>query len=74
MTPTTIQTRSEITGVKTHKTFQDALQASRDDKTIWKISFEISDGSRIRLVKTDDGWIYEDVMSGVRVLIIKESK
>jgi hypothetical protein len=67
MNPTTIQTRSEVTGMQIHKTFEDALQASRDDYTIWKISFELSDGSRIRLVKEDNKWVYENVLSGNRL-------
>jgi hypothetical protein len=60
------QTRSEQTGIQTYKTFMDAMQATRDDKTIWKISFDLCDGDRIRLIKTEDGWIYENVMDGNR--------
>ena len=61
------QTRSEDTGLANHLTLQDALQASCDDPTIWKISFEIIDGTRVRLIKVDGvGWVYENVMSGNR--------
>ena len=66
LNPTNIQTRSDKNGIETHKTFQDALAFSREDLTIWKISFEISDGTRIRLIKTSIGWIYEDIMSSSR--------
>lgn len=59
-----IQTRSEVSGLGTHLTFQDALKAARDDRTIWKISFDIEDDTRIRLVRTDKGWVYENVMGG----------
>lgn len=60
------QTRNTAGSVQSYKTFQDALQASRDDQTIWKISFEIADGTRIRLIRTDIGWVYENIMSGER--------
>lgn len=62
-----IQTRSEPNGIQNWPTFLDALNASRDDKTIWKISFEISDGTRIRLVREYGNiWVYEDVVTGFR--------
>ena len=62
-----IQTRSEEKGIHNHKTLQDALRIAGDDQTIWKISFEICDGTRVRLVKTQEGWIYENVMTGSRI-------
>lgn len=62
-----IQTRSETTGIRNHLTLQDALAAARDDEIIWKISFEIEDGTRVRLVKTSEGWTYENVMTGDRI-------
>lgn len=61
-----IQTRSEGNGIQQHKTLQDALSVSRDDPTIWKISFEIEDGTRVRLVRTPEGWTYENVITGGR--------
>lgn len=61
-----IQTRSEHNGISEHKTLQDALALARGDETIWKISFEIEDGTRVRLVKTSDGWAYENIFTGNR--------
>ena len=61
-----IQTRSETTGILKHKTFQDAISTANLDSSIWKISFEIEDGTRVRLVRTQEGWVYENVMSGMR--------
>jgi hypothetical protein len=66
MKPTSIQTRSETTGIQTFLTFQDALIAAQNDESIWKISFEISDGSRIRLIRENNQWVYENVMTGFR--------
>lgn len=62
-----IQTRNESGEILRYKTLQDALQKAQEDPTIWKISFEIEDGSRVRLVKTLEGWTYENVMTGSRV-------
>ncbi len=59
-----IQTRSESTGIGQHLTLQDALRASRDDVTIWKISYDIEDGTRVRLIRTIEGWVYENIMGG----------
>ena len=61
-----IQTRNSDGQCIEHITFLDALRASRDDVTIWKISFQIEDGTRIRLVRDFDGWVYENVMTGYR--------
>jgi myo-inositol-hexaphosphate 3-phosphohydrolase len=62
-----IQTRSEKTGLGYHKTLQDALFCAREDISIWKISFDIEDGTRVRLVKTSDGWTYENIFTGNRI-------
>jgi len=60
------QTRSEDGTLQNFKTLQDALEAGRNDLTIWRISFEIADGTRIRLLRTNEGWTYENVMTGMR--------
>jgi hypothetical protein len=52
-----VQTRSEETGLAHHKTLQDALKLALKDKTIWKISFDIEDGSRVRLTKQNEEWV-----------------
>ena len=56
-----IQTRSEETGLRQWRTLQDALTAAREDTTIWKISFEIEDDTRVRLVRDGEGWTYEPI-------------
>lgn len=61
-----IQTRSDLHGIQEFKTLQDALDAAREDSSIWKISFEIEDGTRIRLIATDEGWTYENIITGHR--------
>ncbi len=59
-----VQTRSEETGLASHDSLDAAFYAAKLDPTIWKISFNAEDGSRIRLVKHDDDmWIYEPLLS-----------
>jgi hypothetical protein len=44
-------------------TFQEALAMSKKDPTIWKISFSLPTGERIRLVKNDQGqFFYEPIL------------
>lgn len=56
-----IQTRSEMNGLRFYRTLESAFADALYDKTVWKISFNAEDGSRIRLIRTPDGWIYEDI-------------
>ena len=60
-----IQVRSEELGVRQFKTLQDALSYAQDNRSVWKISFEIIDGTRVRLVREDNQWIYESI-NGMR--------
>lgn len=59
-----IQTRSEVTGIQTHQTIPDALNHAKQDRTVWKISFDAINGDRVRLVSRDNGftWIYEPII------------
>jgi hypothetical protein len=58
------QTRSEETGMMYHHSFVDAMNAAKKDPTIWKISFSIQTGERIRLVKSmmSNQWIYQPIL------------
>jgi hypothetical protein len=55
---TEVQTRSEETGLKFHKTIREALDYAEKDKTVWKISFS-SGKERVRLVKDNEDWKLE---------------
>jgi hypothetical protein len=63
-----IQTRSEETGLRTFSTLVNAFTHAKEDLTVWKISFEVPSGERVRLVRnTDQGddlntWFYEPLM------------
>ncbi len=41
-----VQTRSEETGIIQHDTLQEAYELAKEDKTIWKISYNTPDGWR----------------------------
>ena len=61
------QTRSETNGLQSFHTFKGAMNAAKADETIWKISFTLETGERIRLVKEggyypDRRWIYESLL------------
>lgn len=56
-----VQTRSEINGIKIFSTLKLALMEAGEDHTIWKISFPLATGERVRLVKIE-GKFYLDQM------------
>lgn len=64
-----VQTRSETNGVKFHTSISAAFKQARRDGTIWKISFNAEDGTRIRLIKMQDGWKYESLMVEVEKIL-----
>lgn len=63
---TEFQTRSEVNGIQYFLSFQLALENADLDKSVWKISYTTPDTKeRIRLVKTEHGWVLETVF-GIR--------
>lgn len=61
-----IQTRSEDLGLGFHETAKAAFKFAETEPTVWKISFDLPNGERVRFVRTDDGnWKYEDLMDTV---------
>lgn len=67
-----IQTRSEELGVEYFETVTQAMEYASRNPSVWKISFSLLSGERVRLVKRDmyskkvidenDLWIYESVL------------
>lgn len=63
-----VQCRSEDTGLSYHSSLADALAEARDNPTVWKISFSLSNGERVRLVNDGTGtFILEQLEAGVKV-------
>jgi hypothetical protein len=57
-----VQTRSEEFGCRTFATVKDAMNHADEDTTVWKISFSLANGERVRLVSVDGRWFYEPVV------------
>ena len=69
----TVQTRSELNGINEYLKLSDAFMVAEADETIWKISFSLPTGERVRLVKSymplygrnETCWIYEPIMEEI---------
>jgi len=57
-----IQTRSEENGTGYYSSLRMAMEAYSNDPTIWKISFSIPSGERIRLVMRNGQFVYEPLI------------
>jgi len=61
-----IQTKSEKNGLRNFPTWAEAFAAAKRDSSIWKISWDENDCTRIqrvRLVRTGDSWKYDPIKS-----------
>lgn len=56
-----IQTRNEHGEIDQWETLQAAFNYASLDPEVWKISFSTDTGEPVRLIKTDQGWLYETV-------------
>lgn len=54
-----VQTRSETMGLCTFSTLKDAIKFATGDESVWKISFGLPSGERMRFVRRDSEWVYE---------------
>jgi len=64
-----VQTRTEDGGLSFFKSINEAMNKAKDDLSIWKISFGITEtGERVRLTRSDvrpEVWVYDP--SDIRV-------
>lgn len=67
-----VQTRNACGDLQFFPTLEAAYAHSEKDVSVWKISFELETGERVRLVKREDDWVWEDIMR--EVLKAQESK
>lgn len=56
------QCRSEETGLSYWATFKAALKHAEEDASVWKISFSLPTGERVRLVLRSGTWVYEPII------------
>lgn len=55
------QTRSHRTNIQFHETLGQALSVAKEDSDVWKISFTLPRGEQVRLIRTEVGWVLENV-------------
>lgn len=63
-----VQTRDESGELRFFPTLKGAFAYARDNPSIWKVSFPVGpeeNCERCRLVKKEDVWVFEDIMSDV---------
>lgn len=74
----TIQTRSEENGLHNFDTLKEALDNADQDASVWKISFDGPDGSRVRLVaapaEDEEGnevscWVFQALLTEADLLL-----
>lgn len=52
------QTRRDSGELRYFATLREAM-ADAADESVWKVSFDAVSGERVRLVRHDQGWVYE---------------
>ena len=61
-----VQTRSETNGLKNFPSLKEAMKyADSDDPTVWKISFFLPNGEIVRLVMSDNLWVYDSIYDSI---------
>jgi len=75
-----VQTRSENNGLLVHSSVDlafaeakaeakaKAKAEAKRDPTVWKVSWTAQDGTRVRLVKEGERWIYEPILLSADIL------
>ena len=63
------QVRSETDGLSIHPTLESAINHANRNPTIWKISFSLPNGERVRLIKIGNdsigyNWAYSPILRG----------
>jgi len=67
-----IQLRSEETGIVTFPTFREAIDYTKHDPTVWKLSFSLPNGERVRLVRLEIAlgclaWVYQPILNSIDI-------
>ena len=61
-----IQTRNREGTLEYFPTLKEAYEHSLKDSTVWKISFDVPTGERMRLVKMSEDWVWQDMLREVK--------
>jgi hypothetical protein len=62
-----IQVRMESGDIRSFPTLEDAFVFAQEFTSAWKISFNAETGERVRLIREDGQWIYENVFGNRKV-------
>lgn len=59
-----VQTRNSEGELQFFDTVKEAFDHADEDQTVWKVSFDAEDGSRVRFVESPskDGWVFEPII------------
>ncbi|MGW8181963.1 MAG: hypothetical protein ACWGQW_24815, partial [bacterium] len=60
-----VQTRSSCGELKYFASLREAQDYAEKNQEVWKISFAVESGERVRLVKRGTVWVWEDIMREV---------
>lgn len=55
------QTRNYDGELRDFETLEEALLHARSDLDVWKISFPLAEGTRMRLIREHTVWVYENI-------------
>lgn len=76
-----VQTRRESGELRYFKSFKEAWKDAADDETVWKISFSLPNGERVRMVRQQVGrydehsyFAYSDLMDEVLDTLNKDDR
>lgn len=61
MTDWSVRTRSEDGTLRIFSNLKDAELAATKDKSIWKITFTIPSGDKVRLIRSGYQWVYQPI-------------
>lgn len=61
-----VQTRNERGGLRFFSSLEEAMKTVERDPSIWKVSFALENGERVRLTRLNtaegDKWIYDPII------------
>ena len=60
-----VQTRNALGELKFFPTVTEAMEYAEAHEDVWKVSFGLPNGERVRLVRKESCFVYEDIITEV---------
>jgi len=60
-----VQTRDRQGQLEYFSTLKEAYEHAQKNPDVWKISFPLATGERVRLVKMSNDWVWQDIVREV---------